>query len=94
MEFFYHTFFRNPAAPWRYMAGFEPAFMPPDDFLTYQQILANSGDPEVYQPWIKKMRAQDRFILSARGDPATFLPELEWKNAGGTIWLGRLPSKG
>jgi hypothetical protein len=76
------------------MAGFEPAFMPPDDFLTYQQILANSGDPEVYQPWIKKMRAQDRFILSARGDPATFLPELEWKNAGGTIWLGRLPSKG
>ncbi len=93
MEFFYHTFFRNPAAPWRYMAGFEPAFMPADDFLTYQKILANGGDPDVYQPWIKKMRPQDRLVLSARGDPAAFLPELEWKYAVGTLWLGRLPRK-
>ncbi len=93
MEFFYHTFFQNPAAPWRYMAGFEPAFMPPDDFITYQQILANNGDPDNYRPWIKKMRAQDRLVLSARSDPTSFLPELEWKYAAGTLWLGRLPRK-
>jgi hypothetical protein len=93
MEFFYHTFFRNPAAPWRYMAGFEPAFMPADDFITYQRILANSGNPDAYRPWIKKMRPQDRLVLSARGDPTTFLPELEWKYAAGTLWLGRLRGK-
>jgi hypothetical protein len=93
MEFFYHTFFRNPAAPWRYMAGFEPAFMPPEDFITYQQILANGGNPDVYRPWIKKMRPQDRLVLSARSDPTSFLPELEWKYAAGTLWLGRLPRK-
>jgi hypothetical protein len=93
MEFFYHTFFRNPTAPWRYMAGFEPAFMPADDFLTYQQILAHSGDSNAYRPWIKKMRPPDRLVLSARGDPAAFLPELEWKHALGTLWLGRLPRK-
>jgi len=93
MEFFYHTFFRNPAAPWRYTAGFEPAFMPPEDFLTYQQILANSGNADVYRPWIKKMRSQDRLVLSARSDPTSFLPELEWKYAFGTLWLGRLPRK-
>jgi hypothetical protein len=93
MEFFYHTFFRNPAAPWRYMAGFEPAFMPADDFITYQQILANNGNPDTYRPWIKKMRPQDRLVLSARGDPASFLPELEWKYAAGSLWLGRLPRK-
>jgi hypothetical protein len=93
MEFFYHTFFHNPAAPWRYMAGFEPAFMPADDFLTYQQILAHNGNPEVYQPWIKKMRPEDRLVLSATGDPSKFLPDLEWKYATGTLWLGRLPRK-
>ncbi|HTA30956.1 MAG TPA: hypothetical protein VK731_10745 [Candidatus Cybelea sp.] len=93
MEFFYHTFFRNPIAPWRYMAGFEPAFMPADDFVTYQQILANNGDPDAYRPWIRKMRLQDRLVLSATGNPTTFLPELEWKYASGTLWLGRLPRK-
>jgi len=93
MEFFYHTFFRNPEAPWRYTAGFEPAFMPADDLATYQQILANSDNPDVYQPWIKKMRPQDRLVLSARGDPSNFLPELEWKRAIDTLWLGRLPQK-
>ena len=93
MEFFYHTFFRNPAAPWRYIAGFEPAFMPADDFATYQQILANSGNPDAYRPWIKKMRPEDRLVLSARGNPSAFLPELEWKYAVDTLWLGRLPRK-
>jgi hypothetical protein len=93
MEFFYHTLFHNPAAPWRYMAGFEPAFMPADDFLTYQQILAHNGNPEVYRPWIKKMSPEDRLVLSASGDPSKFLPDLEWKYATGTLWLGRLPRK-
>jgi hypothetical protein len=93
MEFFYHTFFRNPTAPWRYTAGFEPAFMPADDLITYQQILAHGGNPDAYGPWIKKMRPQDRLVFSSRGNPSSFLPELEWKYAVGTLWLGRLPRK-
>jgi hypothetical protein len=93
MEFFYHTFFRNPAAPWRYTAGFEPAFLPAEDFITYQHILAHGGNPDAYQPWIKKMRPEDRLVLSARGNPASFLPELEWKYTVDTLWLGRLPRK-
>jgi hypothetical protein len=39
------------------------------------------------------MRSQDRLVLSARSDPTSFLPELEWKYAFGTLWLGRLPRK-
>jgi hypothetical protein len=93
MEFFYHVFFRNPTAPWRYTAGFEPAFMPSDDFAAYQQILASDGNPEAYRPWIKKMRPPDRLVLNARGNPASVLPELEWKCAAGNLWLGRLPRK-
>ena len=84
-------FYCNPAAPWRYMAGFEPAFMPADDFATYQGILANPGNPDAYRPWIKKMRTQDRLVVNAGGDPPSFLPELEWKRAPGVLWLGRLP---
>jgi hypothetical protein len=93
MEFFYHTFFRNPTAPWRYTAGFEPAFMPEEDFATYQRILANPGNSDSYQPWIKKMRPEDRLVLSARSDPSAFLPQLEWKYSIDSLWLGRLPAK-
>jgi hypothetical protein len=93
MEFFYHTFFKNPAAPWRYTVGFESAFMPPEDLATYQQILLHFDTADVYQPWIKKMRPPDRLVLSARSSPASFLPDLEWKRAAGLLWLGRLPVK-
>jgi hypothetical protein len=93
MEFFFHTFYKNPAAPWRYMAGFEPALMPPDDLATYQQILLHYDSADAYQPWIKKMRPPDRMVLNSRSSPASFLPELEWKRAVGTLWLGRLPRK-
>jgi hypothetical protein len=67
--------------------------MPPDDLATYETILANPDVPEVYQPWIKKMRPEDRLVLSARGDPSGFLPQLEWQRAIDTLWLGRLPRK-
>jgi hypothetical protein len=93
MEFFYHTFFRNPRAPWRYTAGFEPAFMPADDLATYRQILANGDDPDSYRPWIEKMKPADRLVLSASSNPSAFLPQLEWKRVLGTLWLGRLPRK-
>jgi len=91
MEFFYQTFFKNPTAPWRYMVGFESAFMPPDDLVTYQQILSHFDNADVYQPWIKKMRPPDRLVLSSRSNPSSFLPALEWKHAAGLLWLGRLP---
>ncbi len=93
MNFFYHTFFRNPTAPWRYTVGFEPAFMPADDFLTYQRIVLNYDVPDVYRPWIKKMRPADRLVVFSRSSPSSFLPELEWQRAVGIAWLGRLPRK-
>jgi hypothetical protein len=93
MEFFFHTFFKNPTAPWRYTVGYEPALMPPDDLATYQQILLHFDNADVYRPWIKKMRPPDRLVLSSHSNPTAFLPELEWKHAVGALWLGRLPRK-
>jgi hypothetical protein len=94
MNFFYQTFYKNPTAAWRYTVGFEPIFMPPEDFAIYQKILVNHGNPDAYRPWANKMRPQDRLVIGSSVTPASFFPELEWKYTTiGTYWLGRLPQK-
>jgi hypothetical protein len=90
MRFFYNTFFKNPQSDWRYIAGFEPALMLPDDLATYRDIQRTGGAPEVYEPWIKKMRPQDRLEVDSYSQPN--LPGLEWKHAGGDTWIGRKPT--
>jgi hypothetical protein len=89
MQFFYNTFYENPRGDWRYIAGFEPALMPPDDLKVYRDIHRTEGSPESYEPWIKKMRPQDRLAVS---HAPTGLPALEWKLAGQGLWVGRLPA--
>jgi hypothetical protein len=88
MFFFYQTFFKNPHADWKYMVGFEPAMMPHDDFITYQNILLSGGDPRAYRPWVAKLRPQDRLAIRSSG-PAPDIPQLEWTRALG-LWIGRV----
>ncbi|HEX3989200.1 MAG TPA: hypothetical protein VHZ30_07195 [Verrucomicrobiae bacterium] len=90
MKFFYNTFFKNPQGDWRYIAGFEPALMPPDDLTVYRTIQRAPGNLDSYEPWIKKMRPQDRLEIDMPYEPP--LPALEWKHAAGDVWIGRLPS--
>jgi len=90
MQFFYNTFYKNPRGDWRYMVGFEPALMPPDDLKIYREIHRSEGNPESYQPWIKKLRPQDRLAISRSSQPD--LPALEWKQAANGVWIGRLPA--
>ena len=88
MAFFYQTFFKNPDADWKYVVGFEPGMMPNADFATYQNILLTGGsDPRAYQPWVAKMRPQDRLAIRSAG-AAPNIPQLEWKYADG-LWIGR-----
>jgi hypothetical protein len=89
MEFFFNTFYKNPTAPWRYMVGYEPVLMPPEDFAAFERILWSGGDAEAYQPWIRKMRPQDRLVVDTSGNPSEYLTGLEWKHASGTTWIGR-----
>lgn len=86
---FYRLFFENPNGNWRYSTGFEPTFMPEDDLATYRRISRQPRDPEVYQPWLKKMRPIDR-IMVEQADPVT-IPGLEWHLVGQRTWIGRLP---
>jgi hypothetical protein len=89
MTFFYNTFYKNPGGDWRYIVGFEPAWMPPDDLKIFRNIQWNQFAWDAYEPWVRKMRPEDRLEISSTVQP--FLPPLQWANAGGGIWIGRLP---
>ncbi|HEX3720143.1 MAG TPA: hypothetical protein VH595_19510 [Verrucomicrobiae bacterium] len=90
-SFYFNTFYKNPDGNWRYMLGYEPAIMPADDLKIFRNIQWNQYAWEAYRPWVEKMRPQDRLEITESGEPV--LPPLEWHNAGGSIWIGRLPRK-
>ena len=93
MRVFNETFFKNPAAPWRYALGFEPGLMRPDDLVVVRKVQWNFGDVRAYEPWIKKMRPEDRLVLRAswlRASGPPNIPELEWRYAVSDLWVGRL----
>jgi hypothetical protein len=93
MTLFYQTFFKNPHGDWRYMLGFEPTWMPKEDFAVYSKVLWNFGDAKAYDPWVKKMQPEDRLVLrGGRGSPPG-IPQLEWNYGVSGIWVGRLPRK-
>lgn len=91
MRIFYGTFFENPHASWRYMLGFEPTLMPEEDLEVYRQYFLTNSSPSVFKPWINKMRAEDRLILLHASAAAPPIPELQWFQATGDLWIGRLP---
>ena len=91
MTIFYQTFFKNPDGDWRYILGYEPALMPKADFEVYHKILWNLGDAKAYQPWVDKMRPEDRLVIrGGRGSPPN-IPQLEWEYGVSGIWIGRTP---
>lgn len=90
-QFFYNTFYKYPQADWRYIVGFEPTLMLPDDLKVYRAIHFSDGSDESYEPWIKKMRPADRLVLTRSIRPN--MPPLEWIHTG-PFWIGRLPGAG
>jgi hypothetical protein len=100
MVVFYDTFFKNPTAPWRYALGYESAMMRPDDLAVARNVQWNFGDLRAYEPWVKKMRPQDRLIITPSWLPTSgpartvaAIPQLEWRQAANGWWIGRLPRK-
>jgi hypothetical protein len=94
MRVFDFTFFKNPGAPWRYVLGFEPGLMRADDLAVLRKASWNFLDIRAYEPWVAKMRPEDRLILRASVSHITHrpdLPPLEWLFAANDYWIGRLP---
>jgi len=91
MTIFYQTFFKNPRADWRYVLGFEPTYMTDGDFKVYANFQTSDGDPKTLQPWMDKMRPEDRFVTRAPRSAPPDIPQLEWNYGVSGIWIGRLP---
>jgi hypothetical protein len=90
MGVFYETFYKNPKAPWRYILGFEPGLMPADDLKTYRSIQWRYLDA-AYDPWVKKMRPEDRLVIRGVSGNKPSIPDLDWFYIVHGTWIGRLP---
>jgi len=91
MGIFYQTFLKNPHAPWRYILGFEPIIMPPEDLKIYRDIQRNFGHFSEFEPWVKKMKPEDRLIINYTPEKAPKIEGLDWHLVTGNVWIGRLP---
>jgi hypothetical protein len=89
MDLFYNTFYKNPNGDWRYILGLEPALLPDEDRRILRTIQYTHFALPAYEPWVDKMKAGDRLVIYSGSQPD--LPKLEWHNAAGGIWIGRLP---
>jgi hypothetical protein len=89
MRIFYQTFYGNPKAPWRYILGFEPAMMPPEDLAILRKIQWNLDAPQAFEPWIDKMRPADRLMIRGVRSAKPDIPGLEWYYAVTGTWIGR-----
>jgi hypothetical protein len=93
MEAFYQLFFDNPTAPWRYVVGFEPELMLPEDLTVYRSLQRMGNTVDRYTPWIDKMRPGDRMLLLTDGKVQPQIERLEWYYINRNTWFGRLPRK-
>jgi hypothetical protein len=92
MTIFYQTFFKNPDGDWRYALGFEPTLMTEDNFKVYHSVLWNLGDTsKAYNPWVEKMKAEDRLVMRGSRGSLPAIPQLEWNYGVSGIWVGRTP---
>jgi hypothetical protein len=88
---FHQLFYRRPDAGWRYMVGFEPGLLPPEDLAVYREFL-KQGTAETLRPWASKMQPRDRLVVALAPPASPAIPELEWKHLGGGVWSGRVPA--
>ena len=63
--------------------------MPPEDLAILRKIQSNWYASQAYEPWVKKMRPEDRLILLQGSSPT--ITALEWTYAANNTWIGRLP---
>ena len=65
--------------------------MPDEDFEVFHKIMWNNGDAKAYEPWVKKMRPQDRLVIRGGRGSLPSSSQLEWEYGVSGIWIGRLP---
>lgn len=91
MAVFFRTFYKNPHASWRYILGFETGLMPEEDLEILRTLQLTYGDPRAYEPWVRRMKPEDRLVIMDPPGRKPRIPELEWFYAVRDTWIGRLP---
>ena len=91
MSVFFKTVYKNPTANWRYILGSEAAIMPEEDLKILRNIEKNMKTYDLFDPWVKKMRPEDRLILKSDREHKPNIPGLEWNYASINTWIGRKP---
>ena len=89
MSVFYETFFTNPRGEWRYILGYEPSFMPPEDHAVYKELWETLNAIKAVQPWVAKMKPADRLVLLGPQNTRPIIRELEWNYVVSNTWVGR-----
>jgi len=91
MSVFYQTFFTNPKGDWRYVLGYEPSFMRPEDYAVYEELCRTRNAVHATAPWVNKMTPADRLVFVSGPKPTPGIPQLEWYYAATNLWVGRIP---
>ncbi len=88
MAVFYNFFYTFPRRPWRYILGFEPGLMPPEDLRVYRRYKLRRSWNDL-APWAEKMRPGDRLIVMSTQPETPPMPQLEWMFLRPIYWIGR-----
>ena len=91
MGIFFKTVYKNPHGNWRYILGSEAAIMPQEDLKILRNIQKNWLTYESFEPWVKKMRPEDRLVIGIDEDHMPKIKELEWKYVAYGTWIGKKP---
>jgi hypothetical protein len=91
LSVFYETFYRNPNGNWRYILGFEPSLMRPEDLVVYRDLWQSGNAIKACAPWIQQMTPADRLVLRADPRIRPAIRQLEWFYAVTNTWVGRKP---
>jgi hypothetical protein len=91
LSVFYQTFFCNPNGNWRYILGFEPSLMRPEDLAVYQELWRSRNALRACAPWVERMTPRDRLVLHSGPGIRPALNRLEWHYALENTWVGRPP---
>ncbi len=91
MATFYELMHAYPRNEWRFVLGFEPGLMRPDDLAIYRRIL-ESDDMRTMMDWVNRMGPNDRLVMELTRKETPPLPQLEWRQFGGRWWVGRVPT--
>jgi hypothetical protein len=67
--------------------------MPEEDLQILRTIQWNYHAPKAHEPWVAKMRPEDRMIMLGPSSTAPAIAGLEWKNVAKETWVGRLPRR-